>query len=851
MQEVDLERIIDDAYMDTRRIIEFGRHLSKQSDGILRPKPHQIVRIHEAVRNGKKRMLCADTTSAGKTLTAVADKGLLDEDFKEKKGRKAKALVIAPNQAVDSAWTNTEINKYTGAMQLPKQTSIKIERGNLDSLAQYDFILVNYDKLSIEDSEAKVNKYLRAIVDVLPLVDMVIVDECHNLKNIQSNRSRAFRQIVEKTKGKYFLMLSASPIPNRLEDAGFLLYMLDPVRYKHYADNPFDYAADRYSIMNAMNSGAWFTFSREDVKALFGLPELYFGDESLGIESAHRFELSEEAAIRYFREWKRDAGGISKIAKLSRILLESEFDEIIRLCNLIKEKDPEAQAAVYSFYKEGFTEELAARLNAKFGSRSAGTITGDEKDMGKRMAMANRFRKGKVDFLVNTIKTVSESISLITHDRPSYLIFAEPPIVPANYDQAIGRLYRISQSAPVTILEMIPTSAILNEWMAAEKERRIVEEGIRFRKSWRPGTIFEDKYRMRQEKNELLYRVLNALNIEDLIEIANVSEGGDDEAHGYITIPPKPEREETTNEKFNEGLKKVRKCIGRPLEELVNSNDSTYLVDSYSRKDWDTTSSADTNKAIAKIIYTLREETGRPLKDILDWGCGTACLARTMKEKVHNLDAMSEMIEVGKDKCEELGIYDGKVDDYFHIANAREMSCFKDKTFDVIVSSYSLQYNAQGWEHRRDMEEIIAETNRILKDNGYGIFALANQATSASDIKAITEELLPMYGFEVILSDYVTGHAIREETGRENKVFQGVHLIVYQKKEDKKGLQGEDTKIFIYSPYKQIGIGGVREKEMLRQENRGYKRNKNPATSFKTKEKVLLEDALRKGIGNK
>jgi len=848
MQEVDLERILDDAYMDTRRIIEFGRHLTKQSDGALRPRPHQIVRIHEAVRNGKKRMLCADTTSAGKTLTAVADKGLLDEDFKEKKGRKAKALVIAPNQAVDSAWTNNEINKYTDAMQLPKQTSIKIERGNLDSLAHYDFILVNYDKLSIEDSEANVNRYLRAIVDVLPLVDMVIVDECHNLKNIQSNRSRAFRQIVEKTKGKHFLMLSASPVPNRLEDAGFLLYMLDPVRYKYYSENPFDYSLDRNSIMNAMNSGAWFTFSREDVKALFGLPELYFGNESLGVGSSHRFELSEDDAVRYFREWKRDAGGVSKIATLSRILLESEFNEIARLCRLIKENDPSAQVAVYSFYKEGFSEPLRKRLNAEFGDGTAAKITGDE-PMKVRMDLARQFRKGKLDMLVNTISTVSESISLITYDRPSYLIFAEPPIVPANYDQAIGRLYRIDQSAPVTVLEMIPTSAVLNEWMAAEKERRMVNEGIRFRRSWRPGTIFEDKHRIRQEKNELLYRVLNALNIEDLIEIANVSEGSEDEEHGYITIPPKPEKEETTNERFNEGLKKVRKCIGRPLEELVNSNDSTYLVDSYSRKDWDTTSSADTNKAIAKIIYTLREETGKPLKDILDWGCGTACLARTMKEPVHNLDAMSEMIEVGKEKCTELGIYDGKIDDYFHIANAREMSCFKDKSFDVVVSSYSLQYNAQGWEHRRDMEEIMVETNRILKDNGYGIFALANQATSQNDIKAITEELLPMYGFEVVFSDYVTGHAVREETGRENKVFQGVHIIVYQKKEDKKGLQGADTEIFIYSPYKQIGIGGIRERELFRQENRGYKRNKNPATDFKTRDKVVLEDALKGAIG--
>ena len=62
-----IEQIINDAFGDARRIIRYGEDLWRNSSSIF-PRMHQIIRIHEAVENGHKRILCADGTSGGHQL---------------------------------------------------------------------------------------------------------------------------------------------------------------------------------------------------------------------------------------------------------------------------------------------------------------------------------------------------------------------------------------------------------------------------------------------------------------------------------------------------------------------------------------------------------------------------------------------------------------------------------------------------------------------------------------------------------------------------------------------------------------------------------------------------------------
>ncbi len=836
-----LDLILNEELARANQIVDFAASQFLQNSLVtLKPRMHQIVRIYESAQDGNKRILCADTTSAGKTLTAIAIKGLLDKKTKEKLGRKAKSLLIAPNQAISFAWTEPEISLYTKNLQLEPQNVAVLERRSLEDTEKFnkaDILCVNYDKLSIPEDA---NDYMAFLKDRLGSFDMVIVDECHNLKNIQSNRSQAFNHIVNGTLGKHFVMLSATPIPNRLDNAGFLLYMLDPVKYKRYATTPFDYAKDQFAIMNAMNSGKWFSFGRDDLQQAFSLPNLQLGDSRLCMSEKEHYDLREEDIEKYFKVWQRDDFAGQKIVELSRILLKSSFRPLREIIHRIKEDNARAQIGIFSYYREGFSNELSNELAALLGdSYKIGVIHGGV-PLEERLRRAQLFRKGEIDISINTLSTVSESISLSTGTRPVYVIFAEPPIVPANYDQAIGRFYRYGQMAPVSVIELIPESDKLNKLMLQEKQRR-ESQGVKFRKSWKPRNIFEDKIDIRQAKQEAIEHVSKGVPIGSLIEAMNVSEDSvDPSSHSSILCPAV-----AINITFNEGLKKVRGCIGNG--KLFSSKNREALIESYALDKWDITSSADTNEAIAQVIHEIEFITGRNLERILDWGSGPACLARKLRRKVVNLDAMQEMLDNGiAATCD---IYPEKeVEKYFIRGFAQKMP-FPDRSFDLVVSSYALQYNAQGYQHKNDIAKILLETNRVL-DSGYGIFALPNQVTEKEDIETLSERLLPLFGFKTLQYAYVTGHSVDERTNKIKKVFQGFHLLLYQKAEDITST-ADTGSLFLFRPYKTLGIGGERELELEKEESVKYKKETIPATRFMTQDGKEFSYVLREALGVK
>ena len=174
---------------------------------------------------------------------------------------------------------------------------------------------------------------------------------------------------------------------------------------------------------------------------------------------------------------------------------------------------------------------------------------------------------------------------------------------------------------------------------------------------------------------------------------------------------------------------------------------------------------------------------------------------------------------------------------------------FPNESVALVASSYALQYNAQGFMHHRDVESILLETNRILVEGGYGIFALVNQATAKSDLETLQNTLLPGYGFSVIASEEVTGHAIGNSK-KEKKVMSGFFLVIYQKDKVATGYV-EDDGIFLYPPYKLLGTGGYRARDLDQRSANGYKPNDVSATTFCVGDRSILRDFIKKAIGGK
>lgn len=94
-------------------------------------------------------------------------------------------------------------------------------------------------------------------------------------------------------------------------------------------------------------------------------------------------------------------------------------------------------------------------------------------------------------------------------------------------------------------------------------------------------------------------------------------------------------------------------------------------------------------------------------KRVLDAGCGNGCWTRRLAKNavfVTGIDSSAQLIKVAKSKTNPDNV-DYKVQDLMGKLD------FKDKSFDLILSSMVLHYMAS-------LTDTVAELSRILKDNG-------------------------------------------------------------------------------------------------------------------------------------
>ncbi|HXD85010.1 MAG TPA: SNF2-related protein, partial [Urbifossiella sp.] len=153
------------------------------------------------------RAILGDDMGLGKTVQTLAAVELLARERNLKK-----ALVIAP-ASVKYQW-ETEIRKFTAR---PVQV---IEGGKETRQEQYAeatfFRLVNYEQV-VRDRDA-INAWHP---------DVVILDEAQRIKNWESKTSRE----VKKLKSRYAMVLTGTPLENKLEELYSIVQFVDERRF--------------------------------------------------------------------------------------------------------------------------------------------------------------------------------------------------------------------------------------------------------------------------------------------------------------------------------------------------------------------------------------------------------------------------------------------------------------------------------------------------------------------------------------------------------------------------------------------------------------------------------------------
>jgi SNF2 family DNA or RNA helicase len=333
----------------------------------------------------------------------------------------------------------------------------------------------------------------------------IICDEAHYLKNRKAKWTQAMLSLVKNNQGARLMLLTGTPIPNW----GHELFM--PLRLLHDADDrsytsywrwiddwftwwtpPWARDNNHREIGGVRSDIGWDVFAAENDlgefmirrlrdEVLKDLPPLTEQTVLVPMEKTQRRAYDELVRdyFTYVEESDTEVAAFSdgglhvKLAKVTTgtATLAEEVGlfgscKLDALRELLEEREG-APVVVFCHFRA--TARCIELLGQTLG-RSVGVIMGGVPQK-RRDEMVNQFQSGVLDMLVGTLETLGEGVTLT---RSSTCIFVERSWRPSKNEQAMRRLHRIGQTAPVTVIHIVTEKSLDQRILAllAAKERQ-------------------------------------------------------------------------------------------------------------------------------------------------------------------------------------------------------------------------------------------------------------------------------------------------------------------------------------------------------------------------------------------
>lgn len=179
--------------------------------------PHQLEASRRVVEEMNGRAILADEVGLGKTIEA----GLVLKELMIR-GLVKKVLLLVPASLV-----NQWVNELNSKFHIPAASQRK------------QYVWEHYDVIVSSIDLAKRSPHREIILK--QDYDFVLIDEAHKLKNSQT-KNYAFIQSLKK---KYCLLLTATPVQNKLSDIYNLVSLLKPGYLGSYKQFKDTYGDDR------------------------------------------------------------------------------------------------------------------------------------------------------------------------------------------------------------------------------------------------------------------------------------------------------------------------------------------------------------------------------------------------------------------------------------------------------------------------------------------------------------------------------------------------------------------------------------------------------------------------------
>jgi SNF2 family DNA or RNA helicase len=299
-----------------------------------------------------------------------------------------------------------------------------------------------------EDLEAEIVSYSQ-LSKVNGSYDFIIADECHYLKNHKTKRSKNFEAILLASKPKHLLMLSGTPIKNRVGEFWNLLRLVYHGGKLPQFEN-FKRKNQHFKFQYYFSNAITQYFGHRQVTKFEGMRNIA---ELKGLVNAARLRMKSQDVINLpettdidvkikekgkfdkdFKELITEEGfnneAYMRIKKVNAI---AKCDYTVKLAKEIIENGE--KVVIFSDHVDS-ASAIAREMGVEAISGKVSAI-----ERARRVQEFERSRDALA--LVATIGALSVGVNLTS---ASYMIFNDLPFVPADLDQAKKRIHRIGQS---------------------------------------------------------------------------------------------------------------------------------------------------------------------------------------------------------------------------------------------------------------------------------------------------------------------------------------------------------------------------------------------------------------------
>ncbi|RUM47589.1 MAG: ATP-dependent helicase [Hydrogenothermus sp.] len=414
--------------------------------------------------------LLADQMGTGKTVQSTVALKILFI-----KGIIKKALVVVPSSLI-SVWEK-HLEEWASELQFVVLNDKKDIRKLLWETNAHIYI-VSYDTLKndFHNEEFKLEQFAKNI-------DLVLLDEAHNIKNPDAIKTKAVKQISKFA--KYRWALSGTPLQNNLEELVSLLEFLFPDKQFNKNLTPEEARKLIQPIM----------LRRLKKDVLKELPEkLPVIMEKLQLSPSQKQEYDfvlgaeQERITNLIEKHKKSKqfrfilkkNIIHSIQKLRQICnfpsSSSSSPKMERLKEIVKEivENKEKIIIFTNFYENG-VRKIYENLLKEFPESKIAQFHGKMSFKDKKKQVKRFVEDEKCQIFIGTIGSAGEGLTLTVSN---YAVFFDMHWNPAKMWQAEDRVHRIGQKNKVVIHNLIMENTIEEKILQKLQEKRKLIETV-------------------------------------------------------------------------------------------------------------------------------------------------------------------------------------------------------------------------------------------------------------------------------------------------------------------------------------------------------------------------------------